>query len=275
MCGRGPGRAGYSRIPSGNRLHAVKRRHTLTWAAALPALMRTPPVPAQAVGAAASAEPWVMHILDAPPFGMAGASGRVAGVMADLGHALARESGREIEMRLVPITRVLKDVNVGDAGLTILLPVQGFDPGVHALATLARLDVELLPRKGLTVADKRSARGLRIASLGRGAGMDMMAQLEGAVHQRVNSLAAMVGMLSAGRVDAIVSVKESLRYTLDQAGLRLADFGPPLVLGRLDLTLWATPAMPLAERQRLTMAANTLTRSGEFARVLARYAAQP
>lgn len=251
----------------------MKRRHTLTWAAALPALVQ--PMVGAAQATAAAADPWVMHILDAPPFGMAGAKGRVAGVMADLGHALARESGREIEMRMVPIARVIQDVNLGAAGLTILLPVQGIDPGVHALATLARLEVELLPRKGLTVADKRSARGLRIASLGRGAGMDMMAQLDGAVHQRVNSLAAMVGMLSAGRVDAIVSVKESLRYTLDQAGLRLADFGPPLVLGRLDLTLWATPAMPLAERQRLTMAANTLTRSGEFARVLARYAASP
>ncbi|MFG6467829.1 substrate-binding periplasmic protein [Roseateles sp. BYS87W] len=249
----------------------MKRRHTLTWAAALPALVR----PARGQAVAPTVEPWVMHILDAPPFGMLGASGRVAGVMADLGHALAREAGREIDMRLVPIARVLKDVNTGEAGLTILLPVQGLDPGVHALATLARLDVELLPRKGLAISDRRGVRGMRIASLGRGAGMDMMAQLEGAVHQRVNSLPAMVGMLHAGRVDAVVSVKESLRYTMEQGGLRPSDFGTPLVLGRLDLTLFATPSMPLAERQRLAMAANTLTRSGEFARVLARYATAP
>lgn len=221
---------------------------------------------------AQGASHWVLDVIDVQPYGFSTSDGAISGVMADFAQALSKACDYPIETRLVPIARALQDVNRGAADLTILLPVPGFNPDVKPVARLTQLEVEVLPRKGLVIDSKASLRGLRVASLSGGAGYGMIADLEGVIHQRTNSLASMMQLLRSGRVDVVASVRHSLRYGMREEQMKASSFGAPYVLGRLDLTLWAAPAFAEANRNRLAEAALKVTRSGQAARIVAQYA---
>jgi ABC-type amino acid transport substrate-binding protein len=100
----------------------------------------------------------------------------------------------------------------------------------------------------------------------------MIADLEGVLHQRTNSLSSMLQLLRSGRVDAVASVRHSLRQGLLEEGMRSAELGAAFVLGRLDLNLWATAGFAQADRTRLAEAASKITRSGQAAKIVAQYA---
>lgn len=222
---------------------------------------------------ASAAAPWVLDVIDVAPYGGLSRTGEVVGVMADFAQALAKAADRPIETRLVPIARAIQDVNRNAADLTILLPVPGFTPEVKAIARLTQLEVEVLPRKGVLIDSKASLRGLRIASLSAGAGYSMIADLEGVIHQRTNTLASMMQLLRSGRVDGVASVRQSLRYGMREERLRATEFGTPYVLGQLDLTLWGSPGLFDADRLALAEAATKVTRTGVAARIVAKHTA--
>lgn len=240
----------------------MDRRHLLSSLTTLPLGIAS---------ASVTPAPWVLDVIDVIPYGFVHANGAISGVMADFAQALSKSCGHPIETRLVPIARALQNINRGATDLTILLPVPGFDPEVQSIARLTQLEVEVLPRKGLIIDNKASLRGLRIASLSGGAGYGMIADLEGVVHQRTNSLSSMLQLLRSGRVDAVASVRHSLRQGLLEEGMRSADLGTAFVLGRLDLNLWATPAFAPANRSLLSEAAIKITRSGQAAKIVAQY----
>jgi ABC-type amino acid transport substrate-binding protein len=217
--------------------------------------------------------PWIMDVIDVVPYGFTLHSGVVSGVGADFAQALSKLSAHPIETRLVPIARAIQNINKSASDLTVLLPVPGFASDVKAIARMTQLEVEVLPRKGLTIDSTAALQGLRIASLSGGAGYGMIADLQGVVHHRSNTLSSMLQLLRSGRVDAVASVRQSLRQGLADEGMRLAEWGTPYVLGRLDLNLWASPAFPESNRVRLAEAAGKLTRSGEAARIVDKYTA--
>lgn len=245
----------------------LDRRSALSAAALAPWGAWVPHQPVQA------ASPWVLDVIDVAPYGGLSPTGEVMGVMADFAQALAKATERPIETRLVPIARAIQDVNRNAADLTILLPVPGFAPEVKAIARLTQLEVEVLPRKGVLIDSKASLRGLRIASLSAGAGYSMIADLEGVIHQRTNTLASMMQLLRSGRVDVVASVRQSLRYGMREERMRASEFGTPYVLGLLDLTLWGSPALPEADRATLADAAAKVTRTGVAARIVAKHTA--
>lgn len=245
----------------------LDRRSALSAAALAPWGAWVPHQPVQA------ASPWVLDVIDVAPYGGLSPTGEVMGVMADFAQALAKATERPIETRLVPIARAIQDVNRNAADLTILLPVPGFTPEVKAIARLTQLEVEVLPRKGVLIDSKASLRGLRIASLSAGAGYSMIADLEGVIHQRTNTLASMMQLLRSGRVDVVASVRQSLRYGMREERMRASEFGTPYVLGLLDLTLWGSPALPEADRATLADAAAKVTRTGVAARIVAKHTA--
>ena len=222
---------------------------------------------------AQAANPWVLDVIDVAPYGALSPTGEVMGVMADFAQAIAKAADRPIETRLVPIARAIQDVNRNAADLAILLPVPGFAPDVKAIARLTQLEVEVLPRKGVLIESKASLRGLRIASLSAGAGYSMIADLEGVIHQRTNTLASMMQLLRSGRVDVVASVRQSLRYGMKEERMRASEFGAPYVLGLLDLTLWGSPALSEADRAALAEAAAKVTRTGVAARIVAKHTA--
>jgi len=241
----------------------MDRRHLLSTLTTLPLGIAS---------ASAAAPPWLLDVIDVIPYGFVQPNGSITGVMADFAQALSKACGHPIETRLVPIARALQNINRGSSDLTILLPVPGFDSEVQPIARLTQLEVEVLPRKGLVLDSRASLRGLRIASLSGGAGYGMIADLEGVLHQRTNSLSSMLQLLRSGRVDAVASVRHSLRQGLLEEGMRSADLGAAFVLGRLDLNLWATAGFAQADRTRLAEAASKITRSGQAAKIVAQYA---
>lgn len=223
------------------------------------------------VSMARAAAPWVLDVIDVAPYGGSSPTGVVIGVMADFAQALAMAAERPIETRLVPIARAIQEVNRSTADLTIMLPVPGLAAEVKSIARLSQLEVEVLPRKGLTIDSKASLRGLRVVSLSGGAGYGMIADLEGVIHQRTNRLSAMMQLLRSGRVDAVASVRQSLRYGMREEGMRTSEFGTPYVLGLLDMTLWASPALKESDGVILAEAAARVTRSGQAAKIVAKY----
>lgn len=216
--------------------------------------------------------PWVLDVIDLQPYGFSTPEGTVSGVMADFAQALSLACDHPIDTRLVPIARALQNVNRGATDLTILLPVPGFNADVKPVARLTQLEMEVLPRKGLVIDSKTALRGLRVASLSGGAGYGMIADLEGVIHQRTNTLASMMQLLRSGRVDVVASVRHSLRHGMRAEGMKASDFGAPFVLGRLDLTLWSAPSFAEVNRIQLAEAALKVTRSGQAARIVAQYA---
>ncbi len=245
----------------------MDRRSALTSATLAPLGAWGLHAPAQA------ATPWILDVIDVAPYGGLSPNGEVVGVMADFAHAIATAADRPIETRLVPIARAIQDVNRNAADLAILLPVPGFVPEVKSIARLTQLEVELLPRKGVVIDGKPSLRGLRIASLSAGAGYSMIADLEGVIHQRTNTLGSMMQLLRSGRVDAVASVRQSLRHGMREEHMRANEFGTPYVLGLLDLTLWGAPALADADRTALADAAAKVTRTGLAARIVAKHTA--
>lgn len=235
-------------------------------------LSTTTLLPLGLTSASHARSPWTLDVIDVVPYGFGKADGLISGVMADFAQALATTTGQAIELRLVPIARAIQNINRGATDLTILLPVPGFTPGVKTVARLTQLEVEILPRKGINLESRAALRGLRIASLSGGAGYGMIADLEGVIHQRTNNLSSMLQLLRSGRVDAVASVRHSLRHGLQEEGMSAADLGAPFVLGRLDLNLWSHADFPDADRARLADAAGKLTRSGQAAKIVAQYA---
>jgi len=249
------------------RMMCMDRRSALSWAALTP--LGSMGLAPQACAAA----PWVLDVIDVAPYGGLSPTGEVMGVMADFAQALAKAADRPIETRLVPIARAIQDVNRNAADLSIMLPVPGLAPEVKAIARLTQLEVEVLPRKGVVMDSKASLRGLRIASLSAGAGYSMIADLDGVIHQRTNTLTSMMQLLRSGRVDGVASVRQSLRYGMREEGMRASEFGTPYVLGLLDLTLWGSPALLDADRAALADAAAKVTRTGVAARIVAKHTA--
>jgi len=245
----------------------MDRRSALSWAALTP--LGSMGLAPQARAAA----PWILDVIDVAPYGGLSPTGEVMGVMADFAQALAKAADRPIETRLVPIARAIQDVNRNAADLSIMLPVPGLAPEVKAIARLTQLEVEVLPRKGVVMDSKASLRGLRIASLSAGAGYSMIADLDGVIHQRTNTLTSMMQLLRSGRVDGVASVRQSLRYGMREEGMRANEFGTPYVLGLLDMTLWGSPALLDADRAALADAAGKVTRTGVAARIVAKHTA--
>jgi polar amino acid transport system substrate-binding protein len=212
--------------------------------------------------------PLSMPILDARPYGWVDGQGKPQGLYPDIAAALARETGLQIDVEIVPFARAASLVasNAADATLMFNTAISG-GRAVEAVVVFYANQVMQM-RPGVTVADRN---GLRPLALGRMNGGCQELAADTSVpwrFQELNSQESGLRMLLAGRIDAFCTASETLQDTVTTSGLE-GDFlnAQRLVLAAKPVWLMLARRVPPEMRQKLAAAVQRLQKNGELARI--------
>lgn len=230
------------------------------------------------------AAPLRLAVVDVPPYGFllpatapaspdhhGPAALTIGGAYKDIGDLLASTSGVPIQAQLLPYPRAVEMVLHGEADLTIMFGNNALRETARAVAPLAHVEVVVLGRDAQGARLRADAlTGLLIGRL-RG-GCDELSARSDVRFFDLNDHKSGLRMLQAGRIQALCSVALALQAAAAEVNVNWQQFGPPLVLGRRTVWLFASAQLPERTVQILRKAVKTLTAEGRIDAVLKRYA---
>lgn len=209
-----------------------------------------------------------MPLLQAKPFGWIDANGHAQGLYPDIAAALARQSGLEIRVEVVPFARAAALVASGSADATMMFRT-AFTQGkaVEALVVFHTQQVVQM-RPGLKVAGRRALAHLDLGRMNGGC------QELGDDHsvpwrfQELSSQESGVRMLLAARIDGFCTVNESLLDVLSGTGLD-AQFSQAQRVVLASKPVWLMLSQNLAPelRAKLVRGLLELQKNGELTRI--------
>ena len=209
-----------------------------------------------------------MPLLQSKPFGWLDAKGQPQGLYPDIVAALARQTGLDIEVEVVPFARAAALVASGSADATLMFRTTVTQGKVVESMVVFHTEQIVLLRPGLHVDGRR---GLANLDLGRmNGGCQELAGDPGNVRrfQDLTSQESGLRMLLAGRIDGFCSVNESLLDAMAGTGLD-ASFADAqrVVLASKPVWLMLSNRLPAEVGARLRQGMAELQRNGELAKI--------
>ena len=211
----------------------------------------------------------IADVIDIAPWGLAGSNGQPKGVYTDIFKRLSERSGCLLEPRLTPIPRAVLEVSRGTASATIMLDRVDLNKNAVTIGEVAALRIEVWLPPGSPARSLEDLSGKRVGYL-RGPsyheGFDRDSNI---VKHQVTSPRQQLEMLSKGRLDGAIGVRENFIAAATQMGILPTDFSQPIVLGKRTVKLWITPGLrdtPCAEQLRQSL--KEMRRNGEISRLI-------
>ena len=146
-----------------------------------------------------------MHIIDLPPAGFKNKDGKLTGIHSDFIEALEERSGICIEKKLMPYSRAMKNIKVGEHDAGILNPSDDldFNANVQYLVKLMTLKTIIIPKKGLSLNTYKDLKNITIGKV-RGTPLGNTFDENKHIMQELINYDHGVRMLKKGRIDALV-----------------------------------------------------------------------
>jgi ABC-type amino acid transport substrate-binding protein len=221
--------------------------------------------------ASAMAQPVSMPLVEAAPFAWRDSEGLPQGIYPAVAAALAKETGLDIRVDIVPFARAANLVGSGQADATLLFATNATQDRTVEAAILFHTDQVVLLRPGLRVAARADLGPLLIARMNGGC-RDLAEEIT--VPWRFEELSnqeAGIKLLLAGRIDGFCSVRASLQYAINSLGQQAnMAAAQTWTLSSRPVWLHLSPKLAPAVADRLTRGVRQIQASGEVQRIFAR-----
>lgn len=221
-----------------------------------------------ACGGPAHAQSVQMSLLTAPPYGSLDSHGQSFGLYPDIARAMAKVTGLDIHVDLVPFARAANEVAKGSSDATIMMSNAFSDSkAVEAIVVFHTRQILLL-RPGLQLGRDQSVAGLTIGRLNGGC-QTLVEQAGVPVRfQEINSQESAVGMLALGRIDAFCSTEEAVRAEIRKQALESKLRGTQVVeLGARPVWLMLSPTLAPSVGQTLVDGMRRLQKNGRLSAI--------
>ncbi len=220
-------------------------------------------------------KPLRLVTLPFPPWGFHDQEKKPIGIGYEMANAIAERMGRTYVNRIVPMSRVLKEIEYGSADITIVLRT----PYSEAVAVpVTSLDLSLRaviwPRKGISIKSTDDLYALRLSMpIGMKVGKELTRIQKKLNIAPTNDYPQSLQMFQANRIDAIIGTEQSLLFNAIKKGMNpYEEFGTPYELSRY--IVWVHASKQYIEREdihKLQSVAQSLKDDGTFARILKKY----
>lgn len=230
----------------------------------------------------ATASDPVIAIYDFFPFGRLEESGRVTGIFADLARVVEEKSGIELQLRLEPIPRAIRNVVMGHVDLIISGSSSKAMVDTPAVGILGCHRTVVLTRKNSGISDLASLRDKRVAYVTGGIFKKKFAGSYGEKIEEVGSSQSLFHMLFRDRIDAFF-ISDVVLAAYVKFGVPVADLpedwrtvlGPTITAETLHVTLRMSKESSFkALIPRLRRALDQCNRDGTFEAVYHAYGLQ-
>lgn len=209
-----------------------------------------------------------MPLQDTPPFSWSDANGRPQGIYPAMAAALARITGLDIRVEVVPFARAASLVASGQGDATLLFATAFTEGRAREAAVAFYTQQVVLMRPGLKVPGRADLAPLALARMNGGC-RDLAEDTRVPWRfEELSSQEAGVKMLLAGRIDGFCSVNESLSYAiLGVGGAAQLDGAQRVVLASRPVWLLLSPQMDERTETRLVQGLRQLQKSEEIHRI--------
>jgi polar amino acid transport system substrate-binding protein len=224
-------------------------------------------------GAAVAADrPITMPLLSVRPYGWLDAQGQPQGLYPDIAAALARETGLEIRVDMVPFARAAALVAGGNADATLMFSTAVTEKKAVQAVVVFYTDQVVMLRPGVSVTSRLDLMPL---SLGRMIGGCQELVNDTSANWRFSDLVSQesgLRMLLASRLDGFCSASEAVTDAVTSAGLESSfRTAQRWVLASKPVWLQLSPSLPQDLAVRLVNGVRQLQKSGELARIFRRH----
>lgn len=219
--------------------------------------------------------PLKLVTLPFPPWGFYDQKNNPVGVGYDMASAIAERMGRTYVNRIVPMSRVFKEIEYGSADITIVLRTP-YSEAVAVPVTNLSLSLRAIiwPRKGISIKSTEDLSGLRLSMP---IGMKMGKEFT-SIQKNLNIMPTIdypksLQMFRANRIDAIIGTEQSLLYNAIKSGMNpYEEFGTPYEISRYIVWVHASKKFIAHEGlEKLQSVAQSLKDDGTFASILKKY----
>ncbi len=223
----------------------------------------------------ATAESVRFTTMDFAPYALAEDEGGRRGIFVDINSAIAVRAGIAIVDSVVPIARVMKNLQRGDSDCAIFLLSPWSEANFVMVAeVIGQFDSVIVTRKDLSIARVEDLHG-RLLALPRGSYKEFSIATDPNIQRYpTNGYEQSAKLLKAGRVDAIAGTALSIFHNLSILNMSREDVG--VVLPFDSKPVWLQCAkQQLSDNllARLQQATNSLRAEGVFRRLVEQYVA--
>jgi len=207
-----------------------------------------------------------------PPFGFRTATGKDTGLLYDISNLIAEKAGFSYKNRIVPLARLLKELEHGVADFGIFLHSEKNDPIIIPVIALFPLKNVVISAKGVKFESLESLHGKAVAKV-REAIYDDAFEADTLIKKYdVNNYEDGIRMLFKNRVDGMIGPEMGLFFAAKQSGYSLKDFDEPLVLTTKDAWLHFSKASGTDKKINAVKAATEqLLQDGTIQRYIEKY----
>ncbi len=209
-----------------------------------------------------------MPIVQSKPFGWVDPEGQAQGLYPDIAAALARQTGLDIRVEVVPFARAAALVASGAADTTLMFRT-AFTHGKAVEAQVAFYTQQIVQmRPGLRVSRRADLHALDLGRMNGGCQELSDDRSVAWRFQELSSQESGVRMLQAQRIDGFCTVTESLLDALTSAGLETSfSEAQRVVLASKPVWLMLSQNLPPELGMRLVRGLQDLQKNGELVRI--------
>ena len=172
-----------------------------------------------------------------PPFGFYTENGKETGLLYDISNLIAEKAGFSYKNRIVPLARLLKELEHGSADFGIFLYSEKNNRIVIPVLPLFPLKNVVISAKGVKFESLESLHGKSVAKV-REAVYDEAFEEDTLIKKYdVNNYEDGIRMLLKNRMDGMIGPEMGLFFAAKKAGYSLEDFDEPLLLNTKDAWL--------------------------------------
>jgi len=207
------------------------------------------------------------------PYALAEDDGGRRGLFVDINAAIAARAGIDIVDSVVPIARVMKNLQRGVSDCAVFLLSPWSEENFLAVAEVVdRFDSVIVTRKDLSIARVEDLHG-QLLALPRGSYKEFPIATDPNIRRYpTNGYEQSAKFLKAGRVDAIAGTALSIYHNLSILSMSRKDVGVILPFDSKPVWLQcAKQQLPDGTIVRLRQATNSLRAEGVFRRMVEQY----
>ncbi|GAA6152492.1 hypothetical protein [Pseudoteredinibacter isoporae] len=141
------------------------------------------------------------------------------GLYVNLLQDIGREWGKAYQLKVMPYARVVRDIEMGKADLSVLFDSPGASAAAHRILPLPPVDVIVVMRDDLELKDLETRPEIKIGRLRLGFYGKKALPVKDEQWLSINSIAQGVGMLERKRLHMLVTTAPAYKYALQQLNI--------------------------------------------------------
>ncbi|MGF1743279.1 transporter substrate-binding domain-containing protein [Vibrio profundum] len=219
-----------------------------------------------------TAQPLKITTVDIVPGGFVGKNGRPAGMFYDVANKIAETAKVPYLNVLKPYARVVKDLESGEADITLLVSNPNLEGKVIKVAPIFTDKNVLVGKPSLNIRSFEDLHGKKVAII-RGVIYSTKFELDKNINKvEVNNYRQSVGLFLKGRVDAIIGPTLPLGHELNNYGYDWDDLGTPYVISSKQIWLFMSNKSNMKNMvNKLSDSVSLLHRNGGIEEIVFKY----